>query len=168
MYPALSEFRKAKATAANDDGRLPFTDKGTRVVVFGNTADQASDVAVEIAKRRLAPGIAATLAEPWPTWWRAASSIIRRSRSARTRSSLPRPSCTAAVAPAAIDGGSFDARQRATRWRCRLDPADAAGARPAHCFTGGDRQSRRVEDSHGSCDDCRSERPGHRAGTLAA
>ena len=30
--------QKGEATAANDDGRLPFTDKGTRVIVFGATA----------------------------------------------------------------------------------------------------------------------------------
>jgi rhodanese-related sulfurtransferase len=44
-------IQKGEATAANDDGRLPFTDKGTRVVVFGNTVDQARVVAAEIAKK---------------------------------------------------------------------------------------------------------------------
>src|SRR5207247_7032793 len=43
--------QKGEATAANDDGRLPLTDKGTRVVVFGNTAQQARVVAAEIAKK---------------------------------------------------------------------------------------------------------------------
>jgi hypothetical protein len=43
--------QKGEATAANDDGRLPFTDKGTRVVIFGTTSQQASVVAAEIAKK---------------------------------------------------------------------------------------------------------------------
>ena len=43
--------QKGEAVAANDDGRLPFRDKSTRVVVFGNTADQAKVVGAEIAKR---------------------------------------------------------------------------------------------------------------------
>ena len=49
--PGAVNVQKGEATAANDDGRLPFTDKGTRVVVFGNSADQASVVAAEIAKK---------------------------------------------------------------------------------------------------------------------
>jgi len=36
---------------ANEDGRLPQWDKGTRVVVFGRTAAQARTVAAEIARR---------------------------------------------------------------------------------------------------------------------
>src|SRR5262249_27627734 len=49
--PGAVNVQKGEATAANDDGRLPFTDKGTRVVVFGNTAEQATIVAAEIAKK---------------------------------------------------------------------------------------------------------------------
>jgi rhodanese-related sulfurtransferase len=36
---------------ANEDGRLPQWDKGTRVVVFGRTAAQARTVAAEIARK---------------------------------------------------------------------------------------------------------------------
>ena len=49
--PGAVNVQKGEAVAANDDGRLPFRDKSTRVVVFGNTADQAMVVGAEIAKR---------------------------------------------------------------------------------------------------------------------
>ena len=42
-------IQKGEAAAANDDGRLPLTDKGTRIVVFGRTDEQAKVVAAEIA-----------------------------------------------------------------------------------------------------------------------
>jgi len=42
-------IQKGEAAAANDDGRLPLTDKGTRIVVFGWTDEQAKVVATEIA-----------------------------------------------------------------------------------------------------------------------
>ena len=42
---------RSEATAANDDGRLPNWDKGTRVVVFANTPADARQVAAEIAKK---------------------------------------------------------------------------------------------------------------------
>lgn len=41
-------IQKGEATAANDDGRLPLTDKGTRIVVFGRTDEQSKAVATEI------------------------------------------------------------------------------------------------------------------------
>ena len=41
--------QKGEAKAANEDGRLPHTDKGTRVVVFGDSPEQAREVAIEIA-----------------------------------------------------------------------------------------------------------------------
>jgi len=44
-------IQKGEAAAANDDGRLPLTDKGTRIVVFGRTNEQAKVVATEIAGR---------------------------------------------------------------------------------------------------------------------
>jgi rhodanese-related sulfurtransferase len=37
--------------AANNDGRLPYTDHGTRVIVFGSTIPQAKKLAEAIAKR---------------------------------------------------------------------------------------------------------------------
>jgi len=40
-----------EAVAANDDGRLPKWDKGTRVVVFANSAADAKKVAAEIATK---------------------------------------------------------------------------------------------------------------------
>jgi rhodanese-related sulfurtransferase len=49
--PGAVNVQKGEAVAANDDGRLPLQDKGTRVVVFGTTAQQARVVAAEIAKR---------------------------------------------------------------------------------------------------------------------
>ena len=44
-------IQAGEATAANDDGRLPKWDKGTRVVVFANSAEGAKKVAAEIAKK---------------------------------------------------------------------------------------------------------------------
>jgi rhodanese-related sulfurtransferase len=44
-------IQKGEAAAANDDGRLPLTDKGTRIVVFGRTDEQANVVATEIAEK---------------------------------------------------------------------------------------------------------------------
>ena len=43
--------QKGEAAVANDDGRLPLTDKGTRIVVFGRTDEQSKAVATEIAQR---------------------------------------------------------------------------------------------------------------------
>jgi len=40
-----------EATAANDDGRLPLLDKGTRIVVFAGDPQLAKKVAAEIAKK---------------------------------------------------------------------------------------------------------------------
>ena len=44
-------IQKGEAAAANDDGRLPLTDKGTRIVVFGQTDEQSKVVATEIAEK---------------------------------------------------------------------------------------------------------------------
>jgi hypothetical protein len=49
--PAPSTSKKGEANAANDDGRLPLTDKGTRIVVFGNTNEQSKVVATEITEK---------------------------------------------------------------------------------------------------------------------
>jgi rhodanese-related sulfurtransferase len=43
--------QKGEAAVANDDGRLPLTDKGTRIVVFGRTDEQSKAVATEIAEK---------------------------------------------------------------------------------------------------------------------
>lgn len=44
-------IRKGEAEAANDDGRLPKKDKGTRVIVFANSPEEARVVAEEIAHK---------------------------------------------------------------------------------------------------------------------
>jgi rhodanese-related sulfurtransferase len=49
--PGAVNIQKGQAAAANDDGRLPLTDKGTRIVVFGKTEQEAKVVATEIAEK---------------------------------------------------------------------------------------------------------------------
>jgi rhodanese-related sulfurtransferase len=49
--PGAVNIRKGEAEAANDDGRLPKKDKGTRVVVVANTSAEARAVAEEIAHK---------------------------------------------------------------------------------------------------------------------
>ena len=49
--PGARNIRTGEATAANDDRRLPLWDKGTRIVVFGSSVQQAKKVAEEIAKK---------------------------------------------------------------------------------------------------------------------
>jgi rhodanese-related sulfurtransferase len=49
--PGTVNIGPGEAEAANEDGRLPKSDKGTRVVVFGETADQARRVAEEVAHK---------------------------------------------------------------------------------------------------------------------
>jgi rhodanese-related sulfurtransferase len=49
--PRAVNVRKGEAEAANEDGRLPYKDKGTRVIVFGESAAEARAVAEEIARK---------------------------------------------------------------------------------------------------------------------
>jgi rhodanese-related sulfurtransferase len=49
--PKAVNIRKGEAEAANDDGRLPKKDKGTRVIVFADTPAEARAVAEEIAHK---------------------------------------------------------------------------------------------------------------------
>jgi uncharacterized protein (TIGR03437 family) len=49
--PGAVNIRTGEADKANEDGRLPLWDKGARVLVFANTAQEARVVAVEIAKK---------------------------------------------------------------------------------------------------------------------
>ena len=49
--PGAITVTSGEADAANEDGRLPQWDKGTRVVVFGGTVAQARTVAAEIARK---------------------------------------------------------------------------------------------------------------------
>ena len=49
--PGAVNIHTGEAEKANEDGRLPYRDKGTRVIVFANSVDEARAVAVEIAKK---------------------------------------------------------------------------------------------------------------------
>jgi rhodanese-related sulfurtransferase len=49
--PGAVNVQPAEAEKANEDGRLPYHDKGTRVIVFAESADAAKAVAEEIAKK---------------------------------------------------------------------------------------------------------------------
>jgi rhodanese-related sulfurtransferase len=49
--PRAVNVRKGEAEAANDDGRLPKKDKGTRVIVFADAPAEARAVAEEIAHK---------------------------------------------------------------------------------------------------------------------
>jgi rhodanese-related sulfurtransferase len=48
--PGAVNVRPGEAKAANEDGRLPHADKGTRVVVFSDDGAEARAVATEIAQ----------------------------------------------------------------------------------------------------------------------
>jgi rhodanese-related sulfurtransferase len=47
--PGAVNVRPGEAKVANEDGRLPHTDKGTRIVVFSDDVAEASKVATEVA-----------------------------------------------------------------------------------------------------------------------
>ncbi len=49
--PGAKNLQAGEIDAANDDGRLPYTDHGTRVIVFGNSPNQARQIAEAIAHR---------------------------------------------------------------------------------------------------------------------
>jgi rhodanese-related sulfurtransferase len=49
--PGAVSIHRGEAEAANDDGRLPKKDKGTRVIIFADTPDQAREVAIEVAHK---------------------------------------------------------------------------------------------------------------------
>jgi rhodanese-related sulfurtransferase len=49
--PGAVNIQRGAAEAANDDGRLPRKDKGTRVIVFADSPDAARAVAEEIAHK---------------------------------------------------------------------------------------------------------------------
>jgi rhodanese-related sulfurtransferase len=49
--PGAVNIRPGEAEKANEDGRLPYRDKGTRVIVFANSADEARIVSEEVAKK---------------------------------------------------------------------------------------------------------------------
>jgi rhodanese-related sulfurtransferase len=104
--PGAVNVQAGEAVAANDDGRLPFRDKSTRVVVFGNTAQQAKVVGGEIAKRAywgssyfggtLDDLLAAGLINHPPTVL-AKDAVVGAGQA-----------CTAVIGAAVVDNGSFD------------------------------------------------------------
>jgi rhodanese-related sulfurtransferase len=49
--PSAVNIRPTEAEKANEDGRLPYRDKGTRIIVFANSPDDARRVAEEIARK---------------------------------------------------------------------------------------------------------------------
>ncbi len=49
--PGAVSVRKGEAEQANEDGRLPRKDKGTRLIVFGDAPEEARAVAEEIARK---------------------------------------------------------------------------------------------------------------------
>ena len=49
--PGAVRVARGEAEAANEDGRLPHRDKGTRVIVFGSSLQEARAVAEEIARK---------------------------------------------------------------------------------------------------------------------
>ncbi|MEO6593652.1 MAG: rhodanese-like domain-containing protein, partial [Planctomycetota bacterium] len=49
--PGAVSIQAGEAEKANEDGRLPQRDKGTRVIVFGDTAEEARRIAEEIARK---------------------------------------------------------------------------------------------------------------------
>ncbi len=49
--PGAVNLQAHEIEAANRDGRLPYTDHGTRVIVFGSSANQARQLAEAIAHR---------------------------------------------------------------------------------------------------------------------
>jgi rhodanese-related sulfurtransferase len=105
--PGAVSIRAGEATTANDDGRLPFQDKGTRIVVFGETAEQARVVAAEIAKKAYwnSSYLGGTVADL------AVAGYINHPPVAITRSVTVAagPRCTVTIAPTDVDAGSFDA-----------------------------------------------------------
>jgi hypothetical protein len=48
--PGAVNIRRGEAKVANEDGRLPHADKGTRIVVFSDDTGEASAVATEVAQ----------------------------------------------------------------------------------------------------------------------
>jgi rhodanese-related sulfurtransferase len=49
--PGAVNLQATEIEKANQDGRLPYTDHGTRIIVFGKTIDQARELAQAIAHR---------------------------------------------------------------------------------------------------------------------
>ena len=104
--PGAVNVQAGEATAANDDGRLPFRDKGTRIVVFGNTTQQARVVATEVAKKAYwnSSFFGGTLTDLL------AAGLINHPPVALARDAtlFAGATCTALVTPADVDGGSSD------------------------------------------------------------
>lgn len=104
--PGAVNIQAGEAVAANDDGRLPFRDKSTRVVVFGNTAAQAKVVGAEVAKRAY-----------WGSSYFGgtfddllAAGLINHPPVVLTKNAVVAAgtACTAVVKPSDVDAGSYD------------------------------------------------------------
>jgi rhodanese-related sulfurtransferase len=78
--PGAVSVRRGEAEVANEDGRLPHRDKGTRVIVFGADAAEARAVAEEIARK---------------AYWN--SSYFGGTAAEATKAALDRPPCVAAT-----------------------------------------------------------------------
>lgn len=78
--PGAVQVRRGEAEVANEDGRLPHRDKGTRVIVFGSDAGEARAVAEEIARK---------------AYWN--SSYFGGSAAEAAKAALDRPPCAAAA-----------------------------------------------------------------------
>ena len=104
--PGAVNIQAGEAVAANDDGRLPFRDKSTRVVIFGNTAAQAKTVGAEVAKRAYwgSSYFGGTLEDLL------ASGLINHPPLVRAKDAIVAAGegCTAVIAAADVDNGSFD------------------------------------------------------------
>jgi rhodanese-related sulfurtransferase len=104
--PGAVNVQKGEATAANDDGRLPFQDKGTRIVVIGATVQQARIVAAEIAKKAYLNSsyFGGTFND-----LRASGLINRRPVVITKNAVLPAgAACSAIVRASDVDNGSYD------------------------------------------------------------
>jgi rhodanese-related sulfurtransferase len=104
--PGAVNVQKGEATAANDDGRLPFQDKGTRIVVFGATAQQAKVVAAEIAKK--AYWNSSYFGGTFDDLLLAGLINHRPIVVSRNAALAAGAACTATVRAADVDGGSYD------------------------------------------------------------
>ena len=49
--PGAVNMKQGETEQANNDGRLPYNDHGTRIIVFGNTAEQARRLSEEITRK---------------------------------------------------------------------------------------------------------------------
>ena len=104
--PGAVNVQAGEAVAANDDGRLPLQDKGTRVVVFGTTVQQARVVAAEVAKRAYwnSSYFGGTFNDLLAAGFINHRPVVVSKNVSRAAGAA----CTAAIQAAEVDNGSFD------------------------------------------------------------